>query len=191
MTILTLNDLWEAFVAFVSSPLGLMVIGISVAGAVTDRLLPRRRRRRASRPASARRTQAHQNELVQDEGLEDLSDLSPEGFEHFVATLFRRRGYKARVVGGEGDHGVDIVVTNPQGDRELVQCKQWNKKWLGEGVVRDFYGAFVHDGRAARGYIVTTSFFSRAARKWAEGKPIDLVDKNKLAEAVEVLGRAA
>src|SRR3990172_3729616 len=105
MTILTLNDIWEAFVAFVASPLGLMVIGISVAGAVTDRLLPRRRRRRASRPALVRRTQAHQDESPHDEDLEGLSGLSPEGFEHFVARLFRSRGYKAHVVGGEGDHG--------------------------------------------------------------------------------------
>ena len=151
MTILTLNDLWEAFVAFVSSPLGLMVIGISVAGAVTDRLLPRRRRRRASRSSNVQRALARQYEFAQDEGLEDLRDLSPEGFERFVAGLFQRRGYKAHVVGGEGDHGVDIVVTNPQGERELVQCKQWHRKWLGEGVVRDFYGAFVHDGHAVHG----------------------------------------
>jgi len=44
------------------------------------------------------------------------------------------------------------------------------------------------DGQAVRGYIVTTSVFSDAARAWAEGKPIDLVDKKKLAEAVEILG---
>ena len=38
------------------------------------------------------------------------------------------------------------------------------------------------------GYIVTTSFFSEAARAWARGKPIDLIDGKKLAEAVEVIG---
>jgi restriction endonuclease Mrr len=54
--------------------------------------------------------------------------------------------------------------------------------------VRDFYGALVHDGEAVRGYIVTTTFFSRAAREWTKGKPIDLVDGKKLVESVPLIG---
>jgi hypothetical protein len=121
--------------------------------------------------------------------LERLRALSPGAFEDFVAGLFRKRGYRAEVIGGEGDHGVDIVLANRQGERELVQCKRWDSKWLGEGVVRDFFGAFIHDGDAVHGHIVTTSFFSDAAWAWAAGKPIDLIDGKKLAEAVEVIGR--
>jgi len=123
------------------------------------------------------------------QSLEDIRHLSADGFEDFVAGLFLARGYKAKIVGGDGDHGVDIVLSNPQGDRELVQCKKWDRWWVGEPVVRDFYGAFVHDGQAVRGYIVTTSVFSEAAREWAEGKPIHLIDGKELAEAVEVIGR--
>lgn len=119
-----------------------------------------------------------------------MKQLTPEDFETFVAELFRERGYQARMVGGEGDHGVDLVVTNPAGERELVQCKRWGGKWIGEAVVRDFYGALMHDGQAVRGYIVTTSFFSRAARAWAKGKPIDLIDGPKLAEAAQGLAAA-
>jgi len=126
---------------------------------------------------------------IEQQSLEDIRHLSADGFEDFVAGLFLARGYKAKIVGGQGDHGVDIEVTNPQGDRELVQCKRWNRKWLGEGVVREFFGSFVHDGDAVHGYIVTTSFFSEAARAWAAGKPIDLIDGKKLAEAVEAIGR--
>ena len=122
------------------------------------------------------------------ENLDDLNALSPTAFEVFVADLFRRRGYEARVVGGDGDHGVDIVVKNLEAERELVQCKRWGGKWIGEPVVRDFYGALIHDGDAVRGYIVTTTFFSKAAREWAKGKPIDLVDGKKLVESVRLIG---
>lgn len=99
-----------------------------------------------------------------------------------------------QVVGGDGDHGVDLVVTNPDGERELVQCKRWGRKWLGEPVVRDFYGALMHDGVAVRGYIVATSFFSHAARTWAERKPLKLIDGEELArtsERIISLGRVA
>ena len=68
------------------------------------------------------------------------------------------------------------------------------RKWIGEPVVRDFYGALMHDGVAVRGYIVTTSFFSQAARTWAEGKPLKLIDGEELARTAEriiSLGRAA
>jgi restriction system protein len=117
--------------------------------------------------------------------LDEILRLSPGGFEEFVADLFRRKGYSVRVVGADGDHGVDLEMTDPNGDRVLVQCKRWDRRWIGEPVVRDFYGALMHDGSAVRGYIVTTSFFSNAARAWAEGKPIRLVDGTALARSAE------
>jgi hypothetical protein len=42
--------------------------------------------------------------------------------------------------------------------------------------VRDFFGAFAHDGRAANAYLVTTSTFSDAEGRWAEGKPVALME---------------
>lgn len=117
----------------------------------------------------------------------ELSDLSPDAFEHFIADLFRSQGYKAKVIGQQGDHGVDIEVVNPSGERELVQCKKWRSRWLGEEVVRDFYGAFMHDQEAVRGYIVTTNYFSEAAKEWVKGKPIDLIDGDRLADAIRVV----
>jgi restriction system protein len=117
----------------------------------------------------------------------ELNDLSPDEFEHFVADLFRSQGYKAKVIGQQGDHGVDIEVVNPSKERELVQCKKWRSRWLGEKVVRDFYGAFMHDQKAVRGYIVTTNYYSEAAKEWAKGKPIDLIDGDRLVEAIKMI----
>ena len=167
---------------------------------------PARRRRSRSRwvPSTSRQPAA-QAELYQEHGLphmgvqaggtlESIKQLSPGGFEEFVADLFHRRGYAVQVVGGDGDHGVDLVATNRDGERELVQCKRWGRKWLGEPVVRDFYGALMHDGVAVRGYIVATSFFSHAARTWAERKPLKLIDGEELArtsERIISLGRVA
>jgi len=201
MTILELGDLLRALFEFFFSPLGLALLAPVVVGVALKRLFPQRRRgassgywrgqarstpRRLSR--SSRSSYVPSGRRYDDESLGDIRDLSPDQFEKFVAGLFRKRGYEASVVGRDGDHGIDIVVTNPQGERELVQCKRWERKWIGEPVVRDFYGAFMHDGQAVRGYIVTTSVFSDAAWGWVEGKPIDLIDGKRLAEAVRLLG---
>lgn len=183
MEILGSQDTLQAFSQILHSQSGLLLIGLILAGGALEILLPSRRARRRRHNSAQWKwpwtRRAH--------SLEELSTLSADEFESFVAGLFRKRGYQAKVIGGQGDHGVDIVVTNLQGERELVQCKRWERKWLGEGVVRDFYGALVHDGRAVQGHIVTTSFFSNAARRWAHGKPIDLVDGNKLAAAIRAL----
>ena len=117
--------------------------------------------------------------------IDDMAHMSPDEFEEHIADLFRARGNRAVVVGGLGDHGVDIEVTGRDGSRGLVQCKRYGRdRWVGEREVRDLYGAFVHDGSASRAYLVTTGFFSNAARAWAEGKPIVLMDGEKLAKAM-------
>ncbi len=201
MTVLELGDLLRALFEFFFSPLGLALLAPVVVGVALKRLFPQRRRkarsgswraqtRSTSRsyPTPFRSSYSRHRRRYDDESLGDIRDLSPDHFEKFVAGLFVKRGYEASIVGGDGDHGVDIVVTNPQGERELVQCKRWDRHWIGEPVVRDFYGAFMHDGQAVRGYIVTTSVFSDAARAWVDGKPIALIDGKGLVEAVRLIG---
>lgn len=115
--------------------------------------------------------------------LDELKSISPSDFEDFVAELFRRKGYRALVVGERGDHGVDIDVKNPQGQRAIVQCKCFTNGWVGENTVRDLYGAFMHDGGATSAFLVTTSFFSDPAKEWAKGKPITLINGPRLVKA--------
>ena len=49
------------------------------------------------------------------------------------------------------------------------------RAWVGEPVVRDFYGTTLHE-KADRGILVTTGTFRNAAREWAKGKPLALED---------------
>ena len=187
MQIVSLDDFWEVFQMVFTTNLGLAFVGLIVVIIVLNRInIPtivggRREERKKGRPKT-KKTQKSWD-------IDKLQDLSPEGFEEFVADLFRRRGYKASRVGNHGDHGVDILLRNPDGERELVQCKNWKNKWVGEKEVRDFYGALTHDEEAVRGYIVTTNYFSEPARKWARGKPIDLIDADRLIESIAIIDR--
>ena len=93
--------------------------------------------------------------------LDELQDLSPKEFEHYVAGLFRRKGYRAVVRGRAGDHGVDLELRAPTGKRAIVQCKRYQNT-VGEDVVRELFGTLIHE------------------RDWAQGKPITLIDGRTL-----------
>lgn len=114
--------------------------------------------------------------------LEDMKSLSPEDFEALVAKLFETNGHHVTLVGGSSDHGVDIVVTNAQGDKWIVQCKRYSGS-VGEPVVRDLYGTMLHE-EAQGAYLMTTGTFTQKAQSWAVGKPIILYDGDALVELI-------
>ena len=53
--------------------------------------------------------------------------------------------------------------------------------------MRDLYGVIMHEG-ANRGILVTTSSYGPDAYKFAEGKPITLIDGSQLLELLKKQG---
>lgn len=117
---------------------------------------------------------------------DDLINLTPAEFEQYVARLFRSRGYKVKLRGRSGDLGVDLELRNGNGRRAIVQCKRY-RSTVGPNIVRELYGTLVHE-RVAHGFLVTTSDISDAAREWARGKPLTLIDGDDLVEVATALG---
>jgi restriction system protein len=109
--------------------------------------------------------------------------FSPQELERFAGQLFKQMGYKVKLVGKSGDHGVDVRLVNPNGQVELVQCKQWHKP-VGEPEVRNLAGAMVHEN-AIRGFIFAPGGFSQAAQRWARNKHIVLADEVEIRRMVE------
>ncbi len=114
--------------------------------------------------------------------LEDLRSLSPADFEELVAETYRAQGHQVEVVGGTGDHGIDLIVRSHRGEIWLVQCKRYHGK-IGEPIVRDFYGA-LRASDANGGALITTGTITDSARLWAEGKPIHLYDGDQFLKVV-------
>jgi len=113
----------------------------------------------------------------------DLLDASPAQFEEMVVEYYQLRGAKAWRTGAAGDHGIDVLVETPKGEKWVVQCKRWRGS-VGEPEVRDFYGVQQHQ-KAVRGVLITTGTFSGAARAWARGKPLVLADGRAFLKAWE------
>jgi HJR/Mrr/RecB family endonuclease len=110
--------------------------------------------------------------------LENLKAFSPDDFEALVAKVFESYGHKVEKVGGNADHGVDIIVMNGQGEKWVVQCKRYSGS-VGEPVVRDLYGTMLHE-EAQGAYLMTTGTFTKGAQAWAAEKPIILYDGEAL-----------
>lgn len=118
--------------------------------------------------------------------LDEMMELSPSAFEHYVAErIFARQGYDVVNTPDVKDGGVDILLTDRDGRRAVVQCKRY-RSTVGAEIVRDLYGTMIHNG-AMHAFLVTTGSISRAAREWAAGKNIELIDGARLVELARSL----
>ena len=112
-----------------------------------------------------------------------IGKLSHKEFELYIAELFRKLGYKAYVVGGSGDGGIDIVLEKDN-KKSYVQCKQYNSK-VQVDKVRDFYGAIISKFADVKCYFITNNYFTLPAEEFARDKPIELIDGQKLVKYIK------
>lgn len=104
-----------------------------------------------------------------------LRQMSWQEFERVVGEFFRRQGYQVDETGlGGADGGVDLLIRRA-GEATIVQCKQWKSTGVGAPVVREMYGLMIHHG-ASRVAVVCLGKFTKEARAFAQGKPIDLIN---------------
>ena len=104
-------------------------------------------------------------------------------FEVLVGEYFRRQGFSVVETGGGGpDGGIDVVLQKGS-DCYLVQCKQWRARSVGVVPVRELYGVMAAQ-RVAGGFVVTPGEFTQEARKFAEGREIQLINGKALQSGV-------
>ncbi len=108
-----------------------------------------------------------------------LREMKPREFEEYIADLFSKLGYKAEATGGPYDEGVDVIAEK-DGIKHYIQCKKFITQEVSVSAVRDFYGAIADHLTNGKGYFITTNKFTLEAEKFAEDKPIELIDGFKL-----------
>jgi restriction system protein len=118
--------------------------------------------------------------------LKDLRKMTPKEFEEYIAELFRRLGYKTYSTGGPNDGGIDVIAEKNK-VKHYIQCKKYFKAHkVGVGEMRDFYGALADKTVEGKGYFITTSKFTLEAERFAEDKPIELIDGFKLIKYIRL-----
>ena len=106
-----------------------------------------------------------------------LKKLDPFIFEEFVGQLFEADGYEIEPTPKRADGGKDLYVSKKDAFtsvRFLVECKRYTPPLkVDVSVVRQLYGV-VQQENASGGIIVTTSYFTKPAKTFAEAVPYHL-----------------
>lgn len=119
-----------------------------------------------------------------------LEAMSWHEFEALVGETFRQRGFEVEPRGGNGpDGGVDLAL-HLGSDSYLVQCKQWKSRSVGVAIVRELFGVMAAEG-AVGGFVVASGAFTEEARRFAEGRAIELVGTDTLLALIQASSRLA
>ncbi|HRQ23034.1 MAG TPA: restriction endonuclease [Anaerolineales bacterium] len=116
-----------------------------------------------------------------DTGFKILKRNDGKDLEEQVKDLLLAMGLTASITKTTGDGGIDIIAYSNSpifSGKYVVQCKDRSGS-VGESVVRDLYGVMTAEA-ANKGILVTTGAITKAAQKFAEGKPLELIGGQQL-----------
>lgn len=98
-------------------------------------------------------------------------------FEDYLATHFRKSGYKVSTTPKSNDYGADLILKR-NGETVIVQAKRYKEK-ISNSAVQEVMGAIGYYN-ADRGMVVTNSFFTVNATELAKRCNVELWDRNTL-----------
>lgn len=118
--------------------------------------------------------------------LDQSYNSSPEEFRQTMTSLFERLGYNVR---GSDDSSSETFELNldKNGKTELAWCRQSTDS-IPVTEVAEFLNRISSQG-IAKGYMVSTGYFSLAAMELTSGKELHLVDRSELAEMLQASAR--
>lgn len=110
--------------------------------------------------------------------------MSGHEYEHYVAELIRKHGWKAQVTPGSGDHGADIIAEKGR-LRVAVQCKLYSSPVGNKSVQEAFSAQGFYD--CQKSCVVTNSTYTNAARKAAWKLGVSLLHHEQVGEYLKGL----
>ena len=135
-----------------------------------------------------KRIKIGQDWRTEQELLQNLRSLTPSEFEKFIADLFTQLGFKSEAVGKSNDGGIDVIAVKDN-VTSYIQCKKFISREVTVGAIRDFYGALANKLANGKGYFITTNKFTLEAQKFAEDKPIELIDGFRLIDYIKLTNK--
>lgn len=126
----------------------------------------------------------------------NLAAMDWQDFENLIRELFeeefRSSGGEVKITQASRDGGVDAVAFDPdpiRGGKIVIQAKRYTNV-VGVSAVRDLYGTVLNEG-ATKGILVTTSNYGNDAYKFAQDKPLTLLNGAELLYLLEKHGHKA
>lgn len=122
-------------------------------------------------------------ELEKQGKLDKLMELDGFEFENYICNLFKELGFDAELTRSTGDGGKDLFIYK-ENFFAIAECKRFGQKnKVGRPMVQKLHSAIL-DCNANKGFLITTSEFTKPAKDYVLDKPITLIDGNSLIEII-------
>ena len=126
----------------------------------------------------------------------NIAAMDWQDFENLIRELFEKEfapeGGEVKITRASRDEGVDAVIFDPdplRGGKIVIQAKRYTNT-VGLSAVRDLYGTVMNEG-AMKGILVTTTDYGPDAYKFAQDKPLTLLNGSNLLHLLEKHGHKA
>jgi restriction system protein len=110
----------------------------------------------------------------------NLIEMAPYEFEHLVAELFDKMGFRTQVTPPTRDGGIDVIAEDLRpivGGEIFIQVKRYTHT---VPIVEVRALDSLVNKKAIKGILVTTSHFGPESYKFAQDRPIELIDGTRL-----------
>ena len=115
-------------------------------------------------------------------GIRDVDSMDGFEFERYLGHILTQSGYKVLVTQQSGDFGADLVITDTNGERAVVQAKRYTGT-VGIKAVQEVVGAKAHY-RATQAFCITNSGYTKAAQALAKSNDVALLSRHDLTRLI-------
>lgn len=119
--------------------------------------------------------------LTRNKSIEAIDVMDGIEFEYFLCDLFEDHGYKAEITKASGDFGADLILYKKD-EVIVVQAKRYSGN-VGVKAVQEVVAATpYYNGTDA--WVVSNSYFTKAAIELAERNEVYLIDRDELIKMI-------
>jgi restriction system protein len=120
-------------------------------------------------------------EKLRKSGMHEIDKMDGIQFEHYLKELFKSQGYIVEVTKASGDFGADLILKSKE-KKIVVQAKRYTNN-VGIKAVQEISAAMKYYN-AHECWVVTNSYFTKAAEKLASTVHVRLIDRNELIDTI-------
>lgn len=118
------------------------------------------------------------------EEIKSIQELSWQQFREQVAEAYRHEGYMVLDNGPfSSDPSVDLVLRK-SANLYLLQSRYWRNRKLGLREVKNLF-SLMHEKQASGIFLLTTGVFTKEARRYSVGRPINLIDGIQIVDLLD------
>ena len=118
--------------------------------------------------------------LIQNSDSTSIDIMQGYEFEELVRAVYFYLGYGAQLTKKSNDFGADIILTDKNNNKIVIQTKRYNKH-VGARSVQEVASARAHYN-ANEAWVVTNSSFTDAAELLAKETDVRLIDRDEFLE---------